>query len=159
MEAEHICSRILPHGEIYFGDIRNHRDFIRGQLFAMIRDQYKREPDALRPPVVAVHVRRGDFRSLRVGEDFAHFGLVRTADQYFADLIEQIRHVSGWDLPVTVFSDGTDDEIATLTRIAIARPSSIAFTAGRCGEPYIRRKSFFIVSRTRAIRTKVMGTG
>jgi hypothetical protein len=67
--------------------------------------------------VVAVHVRRGDFRSLRVGEDFAHVGLVRTADQYFADLIEQIRHVSGWDLPVTVFSDGTDDEIAFLTRM------------------------------------------
>ena len=106
-----------PSWRDFFGDIRNHRDFIRGRLLAIIRDQYKRELDALRPPVVAVHVRRGDFRSLRVGEDFAHVGLVRTADQYFADLIEQIRHVSGWDLPVTVFSDGTDDEIAFLTRM------------------------------------------
>jgi len=102
----------------YFGDIRNHRDFIRSRLLAMIRDQYKKELDALRPPVVAVHVRRGDFRSLRVGEDFAHVGGVRTADQYFADLIKQIRHVSGWDLPVTVFSDGTDDEVAFLTRMS-----------------------------------------
>ena len=107
----------IPSWRDYFGDIRNYRDFVRSRLFAMIRDQYKRELDALRPPVVAVHVRRGDFRSLRVGEDFKHVGGVRTADQYFADLIEQIRHVSGWDLPVTVFSDGTDDEIAFLTRM------------------------------------------
>src|SRR5262249_8615684 len=112
----------IPSWRDLFGDIRNHRDLIRGRRLAMIRDQYKRELDALRGPVVAVHVRRGDFRSLRVGEDFAHVGGVRTADQYFADLIEQIRQVSGWDLPVTVFSDGTDDEIAFLTRMpSVAR--------------------------------------
>jgi len=107
----------IPSWRDLFGDIRNHRDFIRGRLLAMIRDQHKRELNALRAPVVGVHVRRGDFRSLRLGEDFAHVGGVRTADQYFADLIEQIRHVSGLDLPVTVFSDGTDDEIAFLTRM------------------------------------------
>jgi hypothetical protein len=107
----------IPSWRDQFGDIRNHRDFIRGRFLAIIRDQYKKEADTLQPPVVAVHVRRGDFRSLRVGEDFAHVGGVRTAEQYFADLIEQIRHVSGWDLPVTVFSDGTDDEITLLTRM------------------------------------------
>jgi hypothetical protein len=106
-----------PSWRDYFGDIRSHRDFIRGQLLAIIHDQYKRRVDVLRPPVVAVHVRRGDFRNLRVDEDFAHVGLVRTADRYFAGLIEQIRQVSGWDLPVTVFSDGSDDEIAFLTRM------------------------------------------
>jgi hypothetical protein len=107
----------IPSWRDQFGDIRNHRDFIRGRLLAIMRDPYKKEADTLQPPVVAVHVRRGDFRSLRVGEDFAHVGGVRTAEQYFADLIEQIRHVSGWDLPVTVFSDGTDDEITLLTRM------------------------------------------
>jgi hypothetical protein len=108
----------VPSWRDHFGDVRNHRDFIRDRLLVIIRDQYKRELDTLRPPVVAVHVRRGDFRSLRVGEDFAHVGGVRTADQYFVDLIEQIRHVSGWEVPVTVFSDGTNDEIAVLTRMS-----------------------------------------
>ena len=107
----------IPSWRDLFGDIRNHRDFIRDRLLAMVRDQYKKELDALRIPVVGVHIRRGDFRRLRLGEDFARVGGVRTADQYFADLIEQIRHVSGRDLPVTVFSDGTDDEVAFLTRM------------------------------------------
>ena len=91
-----------PSWRDYFGDIRDHRDFIYGRLLAIIRDQYKRELDALRPPVVAVHVRRGDFRSLRVGEDFKHVGGVRTAE-YFADLIQQIRHVSGLISPLQYF--------------------------------------------------------
>jgi hypothetical protein len=113
----------IPSWRDHFGDIRNHRDFIRCRLLVMLRDQYRRELDALQAPVVGVHVRRGDFRSLRLDEDFAHVGGVRTADQYFADLIEQIRHVSGWNLPVTVFSDGTDDEIAFLTRMPGVRRS------------------------------------
>ena len=107
----------IPSWRDLFGDIRNHRDFIRDRLLAMIRDQYKKELDALRTPIVSVHVRRGDFRRLRLGEDFALVGGVRTADQYFADLIEQIRYVSGRDLPITVFSDGSDDEVAFLTRM------------------------------------------
>jgi hypothetical protein len=107
----------IPSWRDFFGDIRHHRDFIRERFLAIIRDQYKKEADTLLPPVVAVHVRRGDFRDPRLGEDFAHVGSVRTDEGYFTDLIEQIRNVADWELPVTVFSDGTDDEIKLLTRM------------------------------------------
>ena len=60
-------------------------------------------------------------------------------------------------------SDRLVEELSNLRErrkwLAIARLSSIAFMAGRCGERFIRRESFFIVSRTRAMRMKVMGTG
>jgi hypothetical protein len=107
----------IPSWRDFFGDVRDHRDFVHDRLLTAIRDQYKKELEALPPPVVAVHVRRGDFRGLRAGEDFTRVGAVRTPDQYFVDLIEQIRNICGANVPVTVFSDGPDDEIAFLTRM------------------------------------------
>jgi hypothetical protein len=60
-----------------------------------------------------------------LGEDFARSGGVRTPKRYFVDLVEQVRHFCGSNVPVTIFSDGTDDDIAFLTRMpAIARSAA-----------------------------------
>ena len=58
------------------------------------------------------HIRRGDFRPLASNEDFARVGGVQTPNDYFLSVIAGIRRVAGHDVPVTVFSDGSDTELA-----------------------------------------------
>jgi hypothetical protein len=104
----------IPHWRDYFCEIREHREFVRSKLLESVRDRYLESVNVVEPPVVGVHVRCGDFRKLLPGEDFAKVGLVRTPLSYFQDVIHFIRMIHGSDVPVTVFSDGRDDELAAL---------------------------------------------
>jgi hypothetical protein len=61
--------------------------------------------------MIALHIRRGDFRALRPTENFAKVGNVRTSDAYFLSIISHLRAAAGSDIPITVFSDGKDDEL------------------------------------------------
>jgi hypothetical protein len=69
------------------------------------------------PPSIAVHVRRGDFRDLMAGENFAEVGGVRTPLQYFATIIANLRSCAGWPVPVILFSDGSNSEVRALLSI------------------------------------------
>jgi hypothetical protein len=94
--------------------IRGHRELVRAKLHESVSDRHLEAVNNIEPPVVGVHVRCGDFRTLRPGEDFAKAGLVRTPLAYFQDMIRAIRTTHGSEVPVTVFSDGRDDELAAL---------------------------------------------
>lgn len=106
--------RRIPHWSDYFGEIRGHREFVRAKLYESLSDRYLESIDRIEPPIVGVHVRCGDFRELRPGEDFSRAGLVRTPMSYFQEVIRSIRTIHGSEVPVTVFSDGHDDELAAL---------------------------------------------
>jgi hypothetical protein len=76
-------------------------------------------------PLVALHVRRGDFRPLAPGEDFRRVGGVRTPDNYFLEIVSGLRAAAGYQAPVTIYSDGTDEELAFLLRLpAVWRATS-----------------------------------
>jgi hypothetical protein len=62
-------------------------------------------------------VRCGDFRRLERGEDFAKTGHARAPLGYFVGLIESLRKLHGAELPVTVFSDGHDEELGELLSV------------------------------------------
>ncbi|BCM88569.1 hypothetical protein IAD21_00402 [Abditibacteriota bacterium] len=105
----------LPHWSDYFGDLRADRNTIKAELSAMLTAPYREQLAKLTPPVIGIHVRLGDFRPLREGEDFAKVGHVRTPLDYFRHIIEGVREVHGSILPVTIFSDGSDEELRPLT--------------------------------------------
>ena len=104
----------IPHWRDYFGSIRDYREFVRTKLYESVSDRHLEALARAEPPIVGVHVRCGDFRVLSPGEDFAKVGLVRTPLSYFQDVIRSIRVIHGSDVPVTVFSDGHDEELAAL---------------------------------------------
>jgi hypothetical protein len=56
----------------------------------------------------------GDFKKLQAGQDFKSIGSVRTPEEYFVDIIEKIRSISGKSLPVSVFTDGHRSEFEKL---------------------------------------------
>ena len=114
------CSFIfkrVPHWSDYFIDIRDRRDDLMRLLSCALKSSVVEKVDAATAPIVAVHLRKGDFRDLRPGEDFARVGLVRTPEDYFIELIDNVRSCAGTKLPVTIFSDGSDEECRFLTRI------------------------------------------
>jgi hypothetical protein len=83
-----------------------------GELLAQtIRTNYLKQLLSLPPPLVSVHIRRGDFRTLKPDENFASVGNVRTPDCYFHKVLTDLRSAAGYQVPITVFSDGTPDEL------------------------------------------------
>jgi hypothetical protein len=107
----------IPHWADFFRDIKPHRQFITNELERMLAPHHAEVLKCARIPVIGVHVRCGDFRPLGSGEDFAKVGGVRTPLTYFENIIVGIRHLRGLPLPVTIFSDGTDEELSVLLKL------------------------------------------
>ncbi len=107
--------RKIPHWKDYFADIRAHRHLVKQCFEASIRSRYLRQLEVLETPVVCeFHVRLGDFRPLKSQEKFAQVGLVRTPSEYFLSIVSSLRAAAGYSVPITVFSDGRDEELRFL---------------------------------------------
>jgi hypothetical protein len=120
----------IPHWKDAFGSVRQHRDFVKELIWTKLKSHLRLHVMQAAAPVVAVHIRRGDFRELRPGEDFRKVGSTRTPLEYFVSTIEQIRVCHGSDLPVTVFTDGYPSEIGpvlALPAVRLATPSTPIF--------------------------------
>ncbi|OLE51005.1 MAG: hypothetical protein AUG51_24865 [Acidobacteria bacterium 13_1_20CM_3_53_8] len=91
----------IPHWADYFKGIKEHRKLILNRLYSMLEEKHREELAGLESP----------------GEDFAKVGHVRAPFSYFTNAIERLRAVSGKPLPVTIFSDGYDDELEELLKL------------------------------------------
>jgi hypothetical protein len=113
----------------YFLSFAEHRDFLRDRLLAMLTPARRRALEEAPRPVIGIHVRRGDFGPLAPDHDLSR-SLGPTPLSHFQRLIEGAREIAGERLPVTVFSDGRDDELAPLLAMpavtrAPARPAIV----------------------------------
>jgi hypothetical protein len=100
-----------PHWSDYFGSLRDFCDLVTQLVWRMVNASVRQRVMERVPPTVAVHIRCGDFRRLRSGEDFRKVGGTRTPLDYFVTLIREIRRCQGSIVPVTVFTDGHPSEI------------------------------------------------
>jgi hypothetical protein len=113
----------IPHWSDSFEVIRDYRNLIIEAFWSSLTAKVKNRIATYPSPIISLHIRMGDFRVLKEGENFAEVGLVRTPFSYFVSVINMIRSVVGKNLPITLFSDGSDDElkevysIPNLTRI------------------------------------------
>lgn len=104
----------------YFDNIKNHRSTIQEVFFnqlltAKIRNEY----NALAPPFIGVHVRRGDFLTYQENKQFDAWNTwcTRTPIEYFINTIQNIRAFIGKEVSVSVFSDGNKQELADLLKL------------------------------------------
>lgn len=114
----------MPHWATTFSGLREYRGEIQAQLMAMTTPRYVQRAAELPAPVIAVHIRMGDFRPVLPHENFAQVGNVRTPLDYFRTLLLAIRGFTGKSTPVTVFSDGTEQElreILALPNVVLSR--------------------------------------
>lgn len=103
-----------PSWDDYFRDIRGHRDLIKSAFYEIVASRYLGILESKKPPFVGVHVRRGDFREAQSGEELGGTCNIRTPLSYYVRAIGIIRQVHGKNLPVTVFTDGREEEILEL---------------------------------------------
>lgn len=98
----------VSNGDDIFFDIREHRDFIKEEIYRMLAPAMQKQLNAFSIPVVAVHIRRGDFV----------IGNQVTSLSFFIDCINSIRKAADEILPVTVFTDAKADEIKEVLQLS-----------------------------------------
>ena len=111
----------LSHYSDYFNELKDHRELAIRLLKEAIRPSLIAGLEKLEPPEIAVHIRMGDFRKLKANEDFNKVGSVRTPADYFIEMIETIRTISGKCIPVQVFTDGHANELQNLIALPETR--------------------------------------
>ena len=102
------------HWSDYFKGLKEDREIIKSQLYFMLRPTIMALIEERNTPIIGMHIRMGDFRSLKQGEDFSRVGHVRTPISYFIHMLKQIRSIHGSSLPCTVFSDGHIEELTEM---------------------------------------------
>ena len=97
----------------FFDAIRLERTYIKSLFLSqLLSEKYRQVYERLPSPVIGIHIRRGDFRAMIPGEKFdREVVLIQTPLTYFIEVVKRIRIESGSCLPVTIFSNGTDDEL------------------------------------------------
>ena len=104
----------LPRYHDYFIHLKDHRKEVKKILQSLLKPWIFEKVEKAEKPVIGVHIRMGDFRKLKQGEDFSKVGHVRTPEKYFIDVIKCIRITNGKELPVMVFTDGYRNEFEKL---------------------------------------------
>ncbi|MDZ8188201.1 MAG: alpha-1,2-fucosyltransferase [Nostoc sp. ChiSLP02] len=115
----------LPHWSDFFVDLKEYQPIIKEKLLTTIRPSVL-EAISVRPaPQIGIHIRMGDFKALKPEDDFTKLGGVRTPFSWFIRVIDAIRAIAGYDVPVTIFSDGRDRELSELLTLSqISRAST-----------------------------------
>ncbi|MCB0429368.1 MAG: alpha-1,2-fucosyltransferase [Flavobacteriales bacterium] len=112
-----VFSRVL-YWQHAFDGLKPYREQIRQYMGKhLVADSILMQLANAPTPVVAVHIRMGDFRRIPEGESMQGNHNARTPLSYFSQMIHAIRSVAGSDLPVTLFSDGYDDELKEILQI------------------------------------------
>lgn len=99
---------------VFFDRIREHRQFVKHTFFNQLLKKSLREAhEHFDQPTIGVHIRMGDFSKPTNMDRFNHEQSVsqQTPIQYFVEVINSLRQQAGKVLPVTVFSDGSKEEL------------------------------------------------
>jgi hypothetical protein len=104
----------VPHWSDFFCGLKEHRALVISLFKELVRPDIWENVNRQTSPCIGVHIRMGDFRKLLAGENFSQVGAVRTPEDYFIDIIKEIRNIKAADLPVSVFTDGYKEEFEKL---------------------------------------------
>lgn len=104
----------MPHWEDYFKGLKGNRTRTKNILNSLLQPAILNKLERLTVPSIGVHIRLGDFKKLKKGEDFSKTGATRTPERYFIEVIDSLRAIHGRSLPVSVFTDGYKSELKEL---------------------------------------------
>ena len=108
----------IPHYLRRFEGLMANRQLVIQQLDYLTKSSIKKRLEKIKSPCIGVHIRMGDFKKLKNGEEFGKVGTVRTPEEYFVETIRSIRKMHGSDLPVSIFTDGSETEFSKLVQLS-----------------------------------------
>jgi hypothetical protein len=88
-------------GIVDFSILKEHRDDIVQAFGSILKASIKHSVSELTPPIIGVHIRRGDFLSNQMALPMS----------YYKDRIMQIRKLAECSLSTTIFSDGEESQL------------------------------------------------
>jgi len=102
-----------------FEPLRGRQLLVRDALMQMTREEHKSGTYFDFSDSVSIHVRLGDFKAAVSDAEVRAGQLnVRTPLAWYSHILQGIRSATGRELKVYVFSDGTDDELRPLLKLA-----------------------------------------
>jgi len=117
----------VPPWPDYFNGLRGQEELVRSAFMSILHPRCIKEMNKQNAPVIGVHIRRSDFRDLSQDELLGESGNVRTPLLYYIEVILALREMTGRTLPVTVFTDGYEDDVAevlALPRVSMSATNS-----------------------------------
>ncbi|HEV2478856.1 MAG TPA: hypothetical protein VGS79_04305 [Puia sp.] len=99
-ETIFLFDQVSPEKDL-FGPFRAHRDMVKEGILDLLSPRMRAALDTYAPPVIAIHIRRGDFK----------YGNPLTPTLFFIEAIRLTREAAGEQWPVTVFTDAAPGEI------------------------------------------------
>jgi hypothetical protein len=105
----------------YFEAVRDHHQYVRDQLLLMTRPEHKAGLTHDFRHSISVHVRLGDFGPPAGTAVLPPGSCTRLPLAWYRHVILQIRAAADADVPVHIFSDGTDEELAPLLQLPRVR--------------------------------------
>ena len=119
-ESIHLCDETIVEFtgfEGCFEEILYDYEYVKGEIIAHLRKKNRRPLADNLQRGVGIHVRLGDFG--RVSEEEVKNGRHDSALPIFwyVEMAKQIQSYAGADVPIYVFSDGTEEELAPLLAV------------------------------------------
>lgn len=112
-----------------FNGTREYRDKITETIYANLGKKGKKALDFEASRAIGIHVRLGDFDRTTAALDTGKNNM-RIQISWYVAMLNKIREAAGWNIPVYVFSDGTDDELAELTALPEVRRMTFGNSIG-----------------------------
>ncbi len=95
-----VFNKVITDNDL-FGGLRDHKDLIQKELYKILSPATKNALQKSNPPVIGIHIRRGDFKIANP----------ITPNEFFIKGIQLARSTAGSNQPVTVFTDADESEI------------------------------------------------
>ena len=112
-----------------FNGTREYRDKITEIIYANLGKKGKKALDFDASRAIGIHVRLGDFDRTTAALDTGKNNM-RIQISWYVAMVNKLREAAGWNVPVYVFSDGTDDELAELTALPEVRRMTFGNSIG-----------------------------
>ena len=112
-----------------FNGTREYRDKITETIYANLGKKGKKALDFEASRAIGIHVRLGDFDRTTAALDTGKNNM-RIQISWYVAMVNKLREAAGWNVPVYVFSDGTDDELAELTALPEVRRMTFGNSIG-----------------------------
>jgi hypothetical protein len=105
----------------YFHPLVTAYRLVRDELLRIVQPRHRRALSVRRTPSIAVHVRLGDYPEPTVPDPARNETDCRMPLDWYVHVVAEIRRSAGWTVPVRVFSDGRDAELAPLLAVPATR--------------------------------------
>lgn len=109
----------VPTWDTCFTEILKYQPIVKERLFSMLSPSVRIELEKQPAPIIGVHVRMGDFKQQEPGQELTKASVhTRTSLEWYIKTINIIREIAGYDLPITVFSDGQESELSKILSLS-----------------------------------------